>query len=390
MARSFLRRGAPRREGVELHRVVGGGARPVGGTGAARGSLVVTLVPMRSLSVDAFAFPFAGTSRVREALRLQAMGYVAGGGIEIFPVLTERAGKGSRGVAWYVSPHELVLPEGTPRGLAWPAPLALVSRVDGAGAVLWLDEEAACTMIWRDGLPVAVRWRPRGRATPEGEMAWADAWCAEQGIERGGSFVFDATDEARRPELEGLVIEALALCPWLRSVDLSRRALEGAEGLERGVRMATSVALWAFVAGALVLGGSLARLDQTQRRIEAARARTEALYKEAFDPTHEGRVRDPVGLARERLAALRGGGEGRALDEALSALGETFADASLDVTLDVLRYNPEGLDCTGLAPDMGTVLTFRKAWEGRAASAQLSDTQNVPGAGYRFGLRVRW
>lgn len=39
---------------------------------------------------------------------------------------------------------------------------------------------------------------------------------------------------------------------------------------------------------------------------------------------------------------------------------------------------------------MSTVLTFRKAWEGRAALSQLDNTQSVPGLGYRFDLRVRW
>ena len=103
-------------------------------------------------------------------------------------------------------------------------------------------------------------------------------------------------------------------------------------------------------------------------------------------------IANPVTLARDRIAELRGSdAEGRSLEDALAELGSVFSEnPSMDVTLDVLRYNAEGLDCTGSAPDMSTVLTFRKAWEGRAALSQLDNTQSVPGLGYRFDLRVRW
>ena len=75
----------------------------------------------------------------------------------------------------------------------------------------------------------------------------------------------------------------------------------------------------------------------------------------------------------------------------MTDLGEIFAETpDLGVTVDILRYNAEGLDFTGVAPDMSTILTFRRAWESRAGMSQLDNTQSVPGVGYRFDLRVRW
>ena len=62
----------------------------------------------------------------------------------------------------------------------------------------------------------------------------------------------------------------------------------------------------------------------------------------------------------------------------------------MDITLDIIRYNSEGLDCNGTAPDMSTILTFRRAWEGKASVAQVDNTQFVSGIGYRFDLRIRW
>ena len=75
----------------------------------------------------------------------------------------------------------------------------------------------------------------------------------------------------------------------------------------------------------------------------------------------------------------------------MADLGEIFGEEQhKTVTLDVIRYNSEGFDCTGTAPDMTTVLNFRKAWEDRDNKAQVDNTQFVAGIGYRFDLRVRW
>ena len=386
---SFLKRGGSDFENVAFRRVTGGEVRSTGA-----GRRAVTLVPMRSLSLDAFSFPFSSAAKVREALRLQVLPYAAAGSVEIFPVLLERTGRAASGVTWYVSPEELTaLPEETGSGgLVWPAPLPLASRVEGTGVTLWADEENLCSLLWQGYKPVLSRWRPKAHATPESELAWFDTCCKGQGLERGSSFVLDATDPEAFASIGEIARESLIHCPWLRDVNLSRTALEGAMGLERSVRLLTRVACWVLLMGGLVLTGSLLRWNQLQHKTEAVRERSEALYREVFDPAHTGRIGNPVSLARDKIAALQGGvSEGRGLDGALADLGEVFAEnTSLDVVVDVLRYNAEGLDFTGSAPDMSTVLTFRKAWEGRASLSQLDNTQSVSGVGYRFDLRVRW
>ena len=89
----------------------------------------VTLVPMKSLSLEDFSFPFANATKIREALRLQVMPFSAAGELEIFPVVVSKAGRGVNGVVWYVSPDELEIPA-VPGGAnkVWPAPLPFISR----------------------------------------------------------------------------------------------------------------------------------------------------------------------------------------------------------------------------------------------------------------------
>lgn len=382
-------------ENIDLHRVAGGTLQRVSAVPPSRRvRRAAVLVPMRSLSVSPFSFPFGSVMRVREALRLQTLPYVAAGEMELFPTVLERTPRSSSGVVWYASAAELDFPE-PPAGLStlvWPAPLPLVSRVGGTGVTLWADEENLCSLLWSEGRPVLCRWRSRSAGSVESEFAWYDRYCRAQELERGDSFALDATDPKDLESLGGIVRESLARYPWIGTLNLSRTALEGAVGLERSVRLLTRVAGWALLLGVLVLTGGVLKWHQARGGAEVARLRSEALYREAFDAERTGRIANPVTLARDRIAELRGNdAEGRSLEDTLAELGSVFSEnPSMDVTLDVLRYNAEGLDCTGSAPDMSTVLTFRKAWEGRAALSQLDNTQSVPGLGYRFDLRVRW
>ena len=54
------------------------------GTGSKRN--YVTLVPMKSLSLEDFTFPFSNSTKIREALKLQVLPFSAAGNVDIFPV----------------------------------------------------------------------------------------------------------------------------------------------------------------------------------------------------------------------------------------------------------------------------------------------------------------
>ena len=168
--------------------------------------------------------------------------------------------------------------------------------------------------------------------------------------------------------------------------------MEGARDLERTVRTLTRVALWLLAAGVLMLGAETLKYIRNSEKKLAVYSRSEEYYRKTFDPERRGRISNPVTLARDRIASLTGKGDERhTIDEVLSELGEIFKgfkDAGM--TIDIIRYNSEGIDCNGTAPDMTTVLNFRKSWESSASLAQVDNTQFVAGIGYRFDLRVRW
>ncbi|MDR3231480.1 MAG: hypothetical protein LBT65_08565, partial [Synergistaceae bacterium] len=150
---------------------------------------------------------------------------------------------------------------------------------------------------------------------------------------------------------------------------------------------------WLLAFGFLVAAGNGLRWYETRQNIDALRARSVALYREAFDPSATGPISDPLGLARLKIAEITGGGpaEGRMISEVFSDLGAIFEkNPSMDVTLDSVRYNPDGVEYTGSAPDTGTIQSFRQACAETATSAQIMNMQNAPGIGYRFDLNIRW
>ena len=356
------------------------------------GKNTVTLVPMKSLSLEDFDFPFQNTTKIRDALKLQVMPFTAAGELEIFPVTLSKYGRSSSGIVWYVSPEELDVPDVS--GKIWPSPLPLISGLsdyNGNGVTMWLDEENVASILWQSNRPIMYRWKKFSQDAESRELSWYDAYCASRELERGGNFVMNAANgDYSGEDFPEIVSESVKICPWISDVNLSRTVLEGARDLERTLKLLTKVSIWLIVIGAIVLGAELVKFLHVDSQVQKVRARSERYYRETFDPTRTGRIANPVNLARDRIASLTGKSEeGHPLDEVLADLGEVFGQVS-GITIDTIRYNADGIDCVGVAPDMTTALNFRKAWEDKANLVQVDNTQFVSGIGYRFDLRVRW
>lgn len=360
----------------------------------------VTLVPMKSLSMEEFSFPFSNNTKIRASLRLQVMPYTAAGEIEIFPVVTSKAGRGVNGLVWYIKPDELNIPAAVGgNNKVWPAPLPFISKLqekDGCGVTMWLDEKNISSILWQNNKPVLSRWaRVVDKNSHEKELAWYDNYCKSMNLERGGNFILNAGgdyDDEPDEDFVEMISESVKICPWISNVNLSRTAIEDEKDLARTVGLLTVAACWLLAVGTITLSASFLNLIQIDKEAGAIRSRSENFYIENFDPEHKGRISNPVTLARNKISEITGsGGSGHPFEEILADLGEIFANnKNLKITLDTIRYSGEGIDCTGSAPDMTTVLNFRKAWNDYASTSQVDNTQFVAGIGYRFDLRVRW
>jgi hypothetical protein len=354
----------------------------------------VSVTPLRSIAISPFSFPFNNLLRVREALKLQTLPYATTGGMELFPSLVEKTPRSSSGVAWFVPSADLenaIIPDPQIDNMVWPAPLPLVARVAGEGVTLWLDEENICSMLWHGGVPVIYRWKPRERATVESERAWYEAYCKSKEEELGDIFALDATKPYELSRFMEILKESLELCPWIADVNLSKNAINNAMVLERAVRSLSRAVSWALIAGLFVLAGNGLRYYIARQNIDALLEQSSNLYRSVFDPSRAGKIPNPLDLARARMSEIKSGTEERSIIGVFSDLGNILEqNPSMDVTLDLVRYNLEGVDYTGSAPDMETAQDFRRAWADISGTAQLQNIQNVSGVGYRFDLSVKW
>lgn len=363
--------------------------KPMTNTG---GKSSIMLVPMRSLSLEDFTFPFQNTAKIRDALKLQVMPFTAGGEMEIFPVILSRTGRNSGGIVWYVSPSELEITSAKSSKI-WPSPLPLISQLEeygGNGVTLWEDEENISSLLWQSNRPVLYRWNRKKLSSLAQIFSWYDSYCRERGLARGGDYVFDALDPDN--DIQEIASDSVRICPWINDVNLSRTALEGARDLERTVRILGKVSIWLLVAGVIMLGAETADYFRIKSDAEEITARSAEYYRTTFDPSRTGRISNPVNLARDKIASLSGKGEYiHSVEEVLADLGEIYSGMKADnITIDIIRYNAEGIDCSGTAPDMTTALNFRRSWEDKANLVQVDNTQFVSGIGYRFDLRIRW
>lgn len=356
------------------------------------GRTSIMLAPMRSLSLEDFTFPFQNTTKIRDALKLQVMPFTAGGEMEIFPVILSRTGRNANGIVWYVSPSELEIPSAKAAKI-WPSPLPLISQLKeygGNGVTLWKDEENICSLLWQSNRPVLYRWNKENITSHTQILSWYDGYCHERGLERGGDYVYDAVDPDG--DIREIASDSVRICTWINDVNLSRSALEGARDLERTVRILGKVSIWLLAAGVIMLGAETADYFRIKSDAEEMTSRSAEYYRKTFDPSRTGRISNPVNLARDKIASLSGKGEYvHSVEEVLADLGEIYSGMKGDnITIDIIRYNAEGIDCSGTAPDMTTVLNFRRAWEDKANLVQVDNTQFVSGIGYRFDLRIRW
>lgn len=351
------------------------------------------IVPFRMLSVSNFKFPFSSVTRIREALRLQTISYSSADTIQIFPTPTTKSSKGSAGFTCFLPDAELSTVEAVPNVVAAqtvliPAPFCLVSAVEGNGVTIWADEENICSALWEAGQPLLYRWRARkSDADIERESDWLRKYCAAKEREECKIFVLDVK-EGTENILE-IIKKSFADFAWLKEINLSRSAINSALVLEKFVRGISKAAFWLALVGVIFAFGNWVNYETSLKTVNDVRARIENLYREAFDKT--GNIVDPVSQARARINAVRGtGNRGKSLGNVLADLGVPWKVGSMDVSVDSMRYNPDGADLTASAVDMTTIQSFRTSLVELVGTVQLGDVQQIPGGGFRFNLSLRW
>lgn len=376
------------RKGSLLELDDGGGGKPVSVQGE-KGAFLV-LCPFRTLAIHPYDLPLANLTQVREALKLRLQPYLAGGSLDLLPMVLARDAKKTRGVAWLVAKaerdgHEALL--GGRQARLVPAVLALVA--DGADGAVLADEDHLYAVALRDGEPLAFRCQPRRRRNVEAEVQWLRQFLGHEEASIVTADLVEDEREARKLLHRG----ALSLCDpnnVLASVDLSGKAIDAALRADRFMTVARRAILTSAAAGAVAALMAAAFLFFLKADLQNVQDRSEALYRETFGG--EGVIRDPLSQARARLVSSQGGSGAPDLADILASVGSAWtAGGALEtLTLESLRYNAFGADFVGVAPDVKDIETLQARLKGEGLESRLGDIQQTSGGRLRFSLSLRW
>ncbi len=344
----------------------------------------VLLVPLRTLSLRPFRFPFSGGQKVRDALRLGLKPLFG----DVEPVLViqtlAREGRGCSGIAWIASREEAASVPLAPGDRLLPLPAALASEAGADGSAVWIEETGAFGLVRSGGSPVLAFSLPVGTGEPEAR-AFLEAWGRASGLPVGDLRLLDGRGPDGAARLEAAAAESWRTLPWVRELDLSPT---GAAALERQGRRER---LLGRSAGALMLLGILStglfglRWALAVRTAEASRAAAAALYSEVFGAP----AADPVGSARRAVAALRRAGGGSDPIGRLAPVARAFGDPRFSaLRLESLRSNEEGLQLVGTSPGVEAIQDLKGRLSFPGAPARLGEVQQIPGGGYRFTLTL--
>lgn len=350
----------------------------------------VLLIAPKSMSIRPFDLPTSSKAQIRKILAATLLPYDIHNDLATFPCIIHKAqnSRNSQGIAFCTTSDSL--PDSGSAFRSWPAPLILAGGLSsGSGVTIWQDETGFFSMLWENWVPTIVRYN--AGSDIDSVINWYNDWNSRHNLPAPEVYSYSALTPDLFGDLQENAAITLANCEWLASLDMSHKAVQSSIILEQNINSLTKCLAWACVILVIMLGARGLSLYSEQAKAEALTSRMSDYYRQTFEPDRRGNISNPVALAREFIGAPTEQQEPHPFGEVLADLGDVLSPSNgLNVTIDTVRYNSAGLDITGNAPDMTTVLNFRSQWEKLGARAQADNTQYVSGIGYRFDVRVRW
>ena len=201
------------------------------------------LVPFASLSLQHFSFPFSDISQIRNALELKLKPFnLANNPLQVLPTITRKVGRGSEGIAWFVSSSELDAIETniTPlssQKLIWPCTLPLAAAIGSDGGAIWADDQNVCSMLFSEGFPVLYFRKPRKTPSLDSEEQWLLDYARNTGLSISSVCRVDLTQGAHEVERYlQMTMDLLEKGEPYRSVNLSRAVLDSELYMEKASR----------------------------------------------------------------------------------------------------------------------------------------------------------
>jgi hypothetical protein len=359
--------------------------------GRASGGAVL-LYPFKNLAVREFSFPFHGTSKVRDALKIQYRPLLGEGmqNVGFIPFFTKLEKKSSAGCLFITHEDETASAEREAQAisgncLVWPAPLAFAGEVGPNGLLIWSDG-GRVTSVWiKDWAPSLYRTAPPGTTPEEAENA-AMEYIAGAGGTAEKVLLVDSVDVSA-DSFQACGARTMKLAPMYAQLDLSSRGANIQEEREKLFDAISKTARAALVSGLICLTGAFALHAKQASTAASGGHAPEAAYETAFGE----RSMQPVASALSKLRAARDGGISTTLSSMLEDIASVHGKmpASSDIAIETLRYGSDGADILGTAGGNESIQSFRGMMEELGYGARTDNIQTVPGGGMRFNMNIR-
>ena len=360
------------------------------GTGKLSGG-VVLLYPFKNLAIREFSYPFHGTSKVRDALKIQYKPLLGENAQKVgfIPFFTKQDKKASSGCLFMTNDAETADAEEEALGISggcvvWPAPMAFAGEVGPDGLITWTNGECVISVWIKNWTPVL--YRTVQGAAAEDVTARTVEFIKEAGGVCENIFTADSRDMSV-DELQAYGAQTIKQYPMYAAMDLSTRGTDIQEERERLFDMISKTARAALVSGVLGLlcaGGLYAWQSSIAL---AARASTMSVYETAFGE----RSMQPVASAMTKLrSAGDQGGPQATLNVTLKDIYSVYnmIPNNTDILIETLRYGSGGADIIGTASGNEIIQRFRGMMDELGYSARTDNIQTIPGGNMRFNMNI--
>ena len=349
------------------------------------GERKVISVPLRTLSVSRFSFPFGRKVSVRDALELRFRPLLGAGesSLNIIPQVTVQKANETSGAAWFVSKEETEeLEKRFGDCVLWPAPYLFVGSVNGDGIVVCSYEDCSCGMLFAGGEAQFYRW-----------LSAEDGSAEELGAQllEYGKKVFPDRDLkicTVKPDEEKLLQQtgdsALAVCKGAFALNLSSStASAGGESerlaakLEEYTDIAILSAAVFLVAALLLLGVNFAG----RNRFASAPAE---IYRTVLGESSA----NPAASVVQKLRSVNSESAEASFSTYTDRIAAAWETLSARPVLDELRYSPNVMQLSGKASDTAVIDAFRKALAEKGFDAVTDSVQKTQKDGMRFAISL--
>jgi hypothetical protein len=359
------------------------------GAGKISGSAVL-LFPFRNLAAHEFSFPFHGTSKVRDALKIQYRPLLGEGiqNVGFMPFFTRLEKKNSSGCAFIVREDEAADAEKQASGVSgdcavWPSPLAFAGEVGPNGLIVWSDGDFT-TSVWIKNWTPALYRTVSGGTSPEEEERLAVEY-----IERAGGVVEKTLIVESRDvsvdDMQACGARTLKLCPVYAAMDLSGRGANIQEEKERLFDAVSRASRLALASGLVFLAATLALFAKQSSIASDIASNPAAVYESAFGE----RSMQPVASSLTKLRSSRDGAPETvsAMLEDISSIYENVGEEG-NIIVETLRYGSDGTDILGTSKNNDSIQRFRSLLEELGYAARTDNIETVPGGDMRFSMNV--